>query len=98
MADDYPGAVAFGRQAVAAAPDDPVARDVLGLGLAFELRWPEATAELQRAIQLDPSNAQFREHLANVEARRRLPPAVPSLDQPKTPPRIDRATNRPARR
>jgi len=57
------------RQAVAANPDDPVAHDVLGVGLAFESQWTDATAELQRAVQLDPSNAQFREHLASVEAQ-----------------------------
>jgi tetratricopeptide (TPR) repeat protein len=69
-ADDYSGTVTFGRQAVAANPDDPVSHDVLGVGLAFESRWTDATAELQRAVQLDPSNAQFREHLASVEFRR----------------------------
>jgi tetratricopeptide (TPR) repeat protein len=67
--DDYVGTVTFGRQAVAANPDDPVAHDVLGVGLAFESHWADATAELQRAVELDPSNAQFREHLASVEAQ-----------------------------
>jgi tetratricopeptide (TPR) repeat protein len=68
-ADDYAGTVIFGRRAVAAKPDDPVAHDVLGIGLAFESHWADAMAELQRAVQLDPSNAQFREHLASVEVR-----------------------------
>jgi Flp pilus assembly protein TadD len=54
---------------VAANPDDPVAHDVLGVGLAFESHWADATAELQRAVQLDPSNAQFRDHLASAEFR-----------------------------
>ena len=69
MADDYAGTVTFGRQAVAANPEDPVAHDVLGVGLAFESHWADAAAELQRAVQLDPSNSQFRDHLAGVEAR-----------------------------
>jgi tetratricopeptide (TPR) repeat protein len=67
--DDYAGTVTFARQAVAANPDDAVAHDVLGVGLAFESQWAGAAGELQRAVQLDPSNAQFREHLASVEAR-----------------------------
>ncbi len=70
-ADDYAGTVNFGRRAVAEKPDDAVAHDVLGVGLAFEAQWADATAEFQRAVQLDPSNAQFREHLAGVQARRR---------------------------
>ncbi|HUK34480.1 MAG TPA: tetratricopeptide repeat protein, partial [Vicinamibacterales bacterium] len=44
-ADDYAGVVAFGQQAAAINPDDPIAHDVLGLGLAYESRWADATAE-----------------------------------------------------
>ena len=68
-ADDYAGTVIFGRRAVAANPNDPVAHDVLGVGLALGSQWTDATTDLQRAVQLDPSNAQFREHLSSVEAR-----------------------------
>lgn len=67
---NYPGSVAFARQAVQANPDDAGAHDLLGLGLAFQGQLGEAIREFQRAIQLSPTDADAQQHLAAVQRAR----------------------------
>jgi len=50
-------AVASARQAVAAAPDLAETHFQLGLALARQQQWPEAAAEFEAVIQLQPANA-----------------------------------------
>jgi tetratricopeptide (TPR) repeat protein len=67
---NYPGSVAFARQAVQANPNDAGAHDLLGLGLAFQGQLDEAIRQFQRAIQLSPTDVDAQQHLAAVQGAR----------------------------
>ncbi len=66
---DPNGAVAHAEIAVRLRPDDPGAHDVLGRALAVLGRVVDAERAFERALDVDPSHAEAREHL---EAIRRL--------------------------
>jgi tetratricopeptide (TPR) repeat protein len=65
--ENYPGAVAFLRQALQTAPNDPFDHDLLGLSLGFQSHFVEAIPEFQRALELSPTNGDFRQHLAAAQ-------------------------------
>ena len=65
---DAAGAERHARRAVALAPDDPLAHDVLGMSLAVQSKFEESRAELAQALALAPSDASVRRQLAQVDA------------------------------
>jgi tetratricopeptide (TPR) repeat protein len=65
-AEDWDGAVAVLRQAVAAQPSSAVARSKLGIAYAHRREWEAARAEFLRAIELDPAYAPAHSNLGNV--------------------------------
>jgi tetratricopeptide (TPR) repeat protein len=68
--ENYTGTVAFARQALQTNPSDAVAHDLLGLSLGFQSHFDKAVPELQRAVQLSPTNVEFQQHLAAAERHR----------------------------
>jgi tetratricopeptide (TPR) repeat protein len=56
------------QRAVAAAPDDPGAHDVLGRALAAKGRHAEAVAAFEQALRINPEYEEVREHLARVRS------------------------------
>ncbi|MEM6459252.1 MAG: tetratricopeptide repeat protein [Planctomycetota bacterium] len=65
---DLDEALAFARAAVAAAPEDPNYHDTLAHVLRRAGRLDEARAAIQRAIDLDPGNPQWRQRLNEMAA------------------------------
>ena len=68
--ENFPGTVAFARQALQTNPSDALAHDLLGLSLGFQSHFDEAVHELQRAVQLSPTNVEFQQHLAAAQLHR----------------------------
>jgi len=62
-ANDVPNGVRFASQAVAVAPHDAQAHDLLARGLAANGELRRAVAELEQAIAIDPAFAQARSDL-----------------------------------
>jgi tetratricopeptide (TPR) repeat protein len=65
--NDYAGTISYARQAVAARPNDALAHDLVGAGLASQSHFREAVVEFRRAVSLDPSNQDFQQHLSDAE-------------------------------
>lgn len=63
---DLPGAAVHVAQAVRLLPDDPGAHDFLGRVRAAQGRFGEALTAFRRALEIDPSHAEAREHLARL--------------------------------
>lgn len=61
---DAEGGLALARQAMEAEGEDPVLRFLAGVALVELDRPPAAVAELERAVELDPGDAEFRASLA----------------------------------
>jgi superkiller protein 3 len=81
-AEDWDGAAAVFRRAVAAAPSSAIAHSKLGVALVHKKQWEEAAAEFGRAIQLDPRYAPAYSNLGNVHRERgRLDEAVASYQK-----------------
>jgi Flp pilus assembly protein TadD len=69
--NDINGAVVEAGRAVTDLPDDAACHDLLGRGLALQGQLDEASKELERALQIDPGNAQARDDLDEVRRARR---------------------------
>jgi hypothetical protein len=67
---DLAGAAVHAERAVLLLPQDPGAHDLLGRILAVQGRFDAARAEFRRALQLDPSHAEAREHIARLGGAR----------------------------
>jgi tetratricopeptide (TPR) repeat protein len=63
---NYAEAATYARRAIQARPADAVSHDLLGLALAELSQWDESIAELREARRLDPTNTDFRDHLARI--------------------------------
>jgi len=63
---DAAGAAAAAAQAVSLAPASAAAHDLLGQALAAQHKLPEARAEFLRAIQIDGSFTDAKEHLKRI--------------------------------
>ncbi len=66
VAEDWDGAIAIFRQAVAAAPTSALAHSKVGVALVQRKQWEDARAEFTQAIQLDPRYAPAHSNLGNV--------------------------------
>jgi protein O-mannosyl-transferase len=69
---NYPETVLFARQALQIDPNDALVHDLLGLSLGFQSHFDDAIPELQRALQLSPTNVDFQQHLAAAQRHRPL--------------------------
>ncbi len=66
LAEDWDGAIAILRQAVAASPTSALAHSKLGVAYVHRRQWEDARAEFSQAIQLDPRYAPAHSNLGNV--------------------------------
>ncbi|AXC14464.1 Adenylate cyclase [Acidisarcina polymorpha] len=64
---DWNGAEAEFRQALELSPDDPTAHHWYALHLARMRRYPEARAQIQQALDLDPASVILRSDAAEIE-------------------------------
>lgn len=79
--DDWQSALAKYKLAVEAAPENANAHYHLGLALAHERQLPEATAELKKASELNPSDQEIAKTLASFSAA-----AAPKATEPAAEP------------
>lgn len=69
LAGDFERAIRAFEQAIAAEPANPAYHHKCSITCLRSAQWPKALRHAQEAVRLAPANADYRYHLASVEAR-----------------------------